>query len=152
MNDSIVIRPAKNDDVSWIQKCVEEAYEKYIERIGKKPAPMLEDYAEVIKNSTVFVLEYNHQLAGVLVLINMEEYVLLDSIAVSPGFQGKSLGRKLMELAEVYTKEIGKNEIRLYTNEKMYENIELYPHFGYTEYERKEEAGYNRVFFKKKIM
>ena len=152
MNKNIVIRQAKKDDILGISKCVEESYEKYIEIIGKKPMPMLYDYSKVIENDTVYVLEYENQLAGVLVLINMEEYVLLDNIAVAPAFQGRSLGKQLMEFAEIYTKENGKNEIRLYTNEKMYANIEIYIHCGYMEYRRKEEAGYNRVFFKKIII
>lgn len=152
MNENIVIRQAREDDRFNILKCVEASYEKYVGRMGKKPIPMLRDYREVIKNNTVYVLEYENQLVGVLVLINMEEYILLDNIAVAPDFQGKSLGKQLMEFAEIYTKENGKNEIRLYTNEKMYEDIQIYNHLGYIEYGRGEEAGYNRVFFKKRII
>jgi GNAT superfamily N-acetyltransferase len=118
MNENIVIRQAREDDRFNIVKCVKASYEKYVERIGKKPIPMLMDYREVITNDTVYVLECENQLAGVLVLINKEEYILLDNIAVAPDFQGKSFGKQLMEFAEIYTKENGKNEIRLYTNEK----------------------------------
>lgn len=113
---------------------------------------MLRDYREVITNDTVYVLEYENQLAGVLVLINKGEYVLLDNIVVAPDFQGRSLGKQLMEFAEIYAKEHGKTEIRLCTNEKMHESIKIYHHLGYMEYGRGEEAGYNRVFFKKKII
>lgn len=152
MDKNVVIRTAKKDDVLGIVKCVAESYEKYIEVIGKRPMPMLYDYNEVIETDTVYVLECENQVAGVLVLINADEYVLLENIAVAPAFQGKNLGRQLMEFAEIYTKKNGKNEIRLYTNEKMHENIKIYNHCGYLEYDRKEESGYNRVFFKKKIL
>ncbi len=152
MNKNIVIRKASEDDISDILKCVEASYGKYVERMGKKPIPMLRDYREVITNDTVYVLEYENQLAGVLVLINKGEYVLLDNIVVAPDFQGRSLGKQLMEFAEIYAKEHGKTEIRLCTNEKMHESIKIYHHLGYMEYGRGEEAGYNRVFFKKKII
>jgi GNAT superfamily N-acetyltransferase len=149
MSDGMVIRRAERDDVPAIEKCIEESYAKYIAIIGKKPMPMMEDYREVIRHATVYVLKCGDNLAGVLVLIDREEYVLLETIAVCPNFQGKSFGKKLLQFTEKYTKEQGKNEIRLYTNEKMYENISLYNHCGYIEYKREEEAGFNRVYFKK---
>jgi hypothetical protein len=37
------------DDVEAVAACVGDAYRHYIERIGKPPGPMLEDYAEVIR-------------------------------------------------------------------------------------------------------
>ncbi len=44
----IAARPAKPEDAAGIAACACEAYVHYIERIGKQPGPMLEDYAEVI--------------------------------------------------------------------------------------------------------
>lgn len=40
----MVVRPAKPQDAPGIAACVCEAYVHYIERIGKQPGPMLEDY------------------------------------------------------------------------------------------------------------
>jgi len=51
------IRKARLCDVSAIQNCVEAAYQHYINRIGKPPGPMLDDYAEVIEHHKVFVAE-----------------------------------------------------------------------------------------------
>ena len=39
--------------------------------------------------------------------------------------------------------------MRLYTNARMTENLSLYPHLGYVEVERREEDGFDRVFFEK---
>lgn len=149
MKEAAAVRMAKHEDLADISKCIEEAYEKYIVRIGKKPAPMLKNYNELISNGRVYVLEFENTLAGILVLIDMDEYVLLDTVAVAPRFQGRSLGKQLLDFAENYTRQKGKCEIRLCTNEKMYENIGIYNHCGYEEYARGEQAGYNRVFFKK---
>lgn len=145
------VRSAKHEDLADIAKCIEEAYEKYIVRIGKKPAPMLKDYNELISNGRVYVLEWENTLAGIVVLLDMDEHVLLDTVAVAPRFQGRSLGKQLLYFAENYTRQKRKIEIRLCTNEKMYENIRIYHHCGYEEYARGEQAGYNRVFFKKKL-
>ncbi len=37
----------------------------------------------------------------------------------------------------------------LYTNEVMTENVSLYNHLGYQEFDRRCEAGYNRIFMEK---
>ena len=151
MEENIVIRKANCDDLSDIKQCIQQSFEKYIARIDKKPAPMLKNYDEYIKNDTAFVLEYEKRLVGLIVLITKEDYVLLDTVAVAPAFQGKSLGKHLLQFAETFTRQNGKNEIRLLTNEKMYENIEIYNHYGYIEYARGKENGYHRVYFKKEL-
>jgi Acetyltransferases len=149
--EAVAVRLASHEDLADILACIAEAYEKYIVRMGKKPAPMFKDYNELINNGSVYVLKLEDTLAGVLVLLERAEYVLLDTIAVAPRFQGRSLGRQLFKFSENYTRLKGQCEIRLCTNEKMYENIEIYNHCGYEEYARGEEAGYNRVFFKKSL-
>ena len=151
MTEAAALRMAKHEDLADILACIEEAYEKYIVRIGKKPVPMLRNYNELIRSGSVYVLEFENALAGVLVLLDRDQYVLLDTVAVAPRFQGRSLGKQLLDFAEEYTRQKGQCEIRLYTNEKMNENIEIYNHCGYEEYARGEEAGYHRVFFKKNL-
>ena len=45
----------------------------------------------------------------------------------------------------------GFRSIYLCTNSKMTENQALYPRIGYVEYERKNEAGFDRVFYRKDL-
>jgi hypothetical protein len=45
----------------------------------------------------------------------------------------------------------GFNEIRLFTNEKMWETIAIYTKYGYKETGRKEENGFKRVYFTKTL-
>ena len=45
---SLIIRPATLEDIAQIEAIVEAAYSPYIERIGRKPAPMLDDYASQV--------------------------------------------------------------------------------------------------------
>ena len=151
MKKETIIRKATSGDLCAILQCVEQSFEKYIDRIGKKPAPMLKDYQDFIARDLVFVVECEDCVAGFIVLIDMPDHLLLDTVAVSPAFQGKSLGKKLLQFAETLAAEKGKDEIKLCTNEKMHENLAIYTRAGYVEYERGVEKGYNRVFFKKKL-
>ncbi|MDA8226427.1 MAG: GNAT family N-acetyltransferase [Desulfitobacterium hafniense] len=148
---SLKIRIANLSDKEQIERCVNLAYEKYIPRIGKKPKPMLDDYIFLIDKGNVFLGEYEGQLVGILVLKNSEKYIFLDNVAVEPSYQGKGFGKKLLLFAEKYAKEKDIKEIRLYTNAKMFENIAIYKKMGFSEFESKQEDGYDRIYFKKQF-
>lgn len=77
--------------------------------------------------------------------------LLLDDIVVSPDHQGKGYGRKLMQFAEDMAREKGCARVRLYTNVKMWENMELYRKWGFREVERRVEEGFERVFYEKSV-
>ena len=44
-----------------------DAFGKYVERIGKPPAPMIADYAELLGESRIWVLESRDAIVAVLV-------------------------------------------------------------------------------------
>jgi GNAT superfamily N-acetyltransferase len=50
---------------------------------------------------------------------------------VSPGFQGRGFGRRLMAHAESVAAGLGLAEIKLYTNKLFEENVALYHKLGY---------------------
>lgn len=53
--------------------------------------------------------------------------------------------------AERQAREHNLATLRLYTNAAMTENLTLYPHFGYTEVDRRTEDGFDRVYFVKDV-
>jgi GNAT superfamily N-acetyltransferase len=148
---SLLIRPATLEDIAQIEAIVEAAYSPYIERIGRKPAPMLDDYASQVLARRVHVLVHEQTLSGFVVLIDTEEYLLLDNIAVSPAVKGQGHGRQLLDFAERHALDVGYPSIRLYTNEAMSENIALYTRRGYVETHRVEENGLRRVHMSKSL-
>jgi GNAT superfamily N-acetyltransferase len=148
---SYSFRPAKERDASKVAACVNAAYRHYIERIGKPPGPMTEDYAKVIRERRVTVAESRGNIIAVLVLAVTEEGFLLENVAVDPSHQGKGLGRTLIELAETEARREGFESIYLYTHEKMTENQVLYAKIGYVEFDRREEKGLGRVYMRKSL-
>ena len=147
----MLIRRASEMDVDAITVIVHEAYSPYIPRIGKEPAPMLDDYREVIERCRVVVLEAEGVLKGVLVLEHEGDVLHVQNVAVCNQARGQGLGRHLMSFAERQARELGCAAIELYTNELMTENIQFYPRLGYRETRRAVEEGYARVFFRKAI-
>ena len=66
------------------------------------------------------------------------DHIVIWSVAVLPAYQGKGLGRRLLEFAEARSRELRRPEIRLFTNAKMVRNIALYRSLGYAETRREE--------------
>lgn len=145
------IRPAEIADSPAMTRIVEAAYSKYIARIGKPPGPMLDDYAAHIRAHTAWVIECDGAVSGLIVLLPEVDHLLLDNIAVDPGSHGRRIGGALMRFAEAEALRRGYRELRLYTHEKMTENLAMYPALGWEETGRGEQAGYQRVFFRKAV-
>jgi GNAT superfamily N-acetyltransferase len=146
-----VIRPASPADRITVEGIVHEAYAVYVDRIGKPPGPMLDDYAALIAAGAVNVLEEPAgTIAGIIVLLPKPDHLLLDNIAVRRDRQGQGLGRTLIAFAEDEARRLG-FEVRLYTHQMMTENITLYARLGFVETGRGHDAGYDRVFMTKRL-
>ena len=148
--DEIRIRSADTADVPAVEQIVHDAYKHYIARMGKPPGPMLDDYAARVSEGVVWVIEAG-TIVGILVLVPKPDHLLLDNIAVNPSHQHLGFGRRLLEFAEAEALRQGYGEIRLYTLHTMTENQRLYAAIGYEETGRGAEAGYERVFMRKRL-
>jgi GNAT superfamily N-acetyltransferase len=147
----ISVRPALDSDATGIAACVDEAYRHYVLRVGRKPGPMLRDYAVAIRDEQVHVVEQDGDIIGALVLALTDEGFLLEMIAVHPAAQGTGVGRRLLEFSEAEALRQGYAAIYLYTHEKMTENQALYSKIGYVEYDRRTEQGLARVYMRKEL-
>ena len=112
---------------------------------------MFDNYAARVSEGVVWVLEEGAEIAALIVLLPAPNYLLLDNIAVSPTRQGFGLGRRMLAFAEEEAMQRGYREIRLYTHQTMVENQRLYASIGYEETGRGSEAGYDRVFMRKRL-
>jgi N-acetylglutamate synthase-like GNAT family acetyltransferase len=149
--DRVSMRRAKASDLAAIRKLIADAYTKYIERIGRLPAPMTADYAAALEHSRVWVLLDGDSVVGTLVTEDHGDHLLLETVAVASNAQGKGYGRLLLDRAERDAVELGRGEVRLYTNEAMTENLTFYPRHGYYETGRALQDGFRRVFFSKAV-
>jgi ribosomal protein S18 acetylase RimI-like enzyme len=145
------VRIARPEEAPAIRDLARAAYSKYVERIGKEPAPMLDDYSRLVAAGDVWVARVGEVLVGLLVMRAQDGHLLVENVAVAPDRQGEGLGRRLMAFAEEQAARRGLREVRLYTNEKMSENVSFYTDLGYEETGRGLDGGYRRVFMRKRI-
>lgn len=145
------IRPARASDIKVVLAIVTDSFTPYLERMDREPAPMLADYASHISAGNVWVAEADGQVVGVLVLLPAADHLLLDVVAVSPTAQGRGIGKLLLTFADDHARALGLDEVRLFTNEMMTENLTYYPRHGFVETHRAIDDGYRRVFFSKRL-
>ncbi|MEO1950189.1 GNAT family N-acetyltransferase [Thioclava sp.] len=145
-----MIRQAVAHDEAEISDCAEQAYARYVPLIGRKPAPMVADFASQIVAGDVFIAaDEQGQFQGFIVFYPEKEHMLLENVAVHPRAAGRGVGKQLVEFCEQAARGWGLAAVHLYTNEKMTENLSIYPKLGYVEVGRCTEDGFNRVYFEK---
>lgn len=146
-----MIRPATPRDLPAVRACAVEAYGKYVERIGRKPAPMVADFDAIQARGDLYVAEADGAIAGFVVYYPLNGAMHLENVAVAPRAQRTGVGARLIAFAEQAARARGLDRIELYTNEKMHENFRYYEAKGYVEIGRWQEAGFNRVFYRKPL-
>ena len=75
------------------------AYEKYISRIGRAPAPITADYARQVSDGQAWAAVQDGQVVGFVILIAQPGYLLLENVAVLATAQGRGVGAWLLALA-----------------------------------------------------
>ena len=144
----MVFRSAAKSDHLAINAIALKAYEKYVERMGKEPAPMR---PIIQKEDVVFVCEDNKQVIAFAILVKVNDQITLDSIAVDPSHQKKGIGNNFIKFIEEYLMEQKVNKYQLYTNEMMFENIDWYQKIGFKIFKKVTEKGFNRIYFEKQL-
>lgn len=148
-----MIRQAEASDEPDVRECAEQAYARYVPLIGRKPAPMVADFAAQIAAGEVYVAtDDRNAFQGFIVFHAEDGHMLLENVAVLPRAAGHGVGKRLIGFCENATRRRGMNAVHLYTNEKMTENLSIYPKLGYVEVARRTENGFNRVYFEKVLI
>jgi ribosomal protein S18 acetylase RimI-like enzyme len=142
---------AQPSDHSAVVACVDAAYSRYLERMEVPPAPMLADYGALIDRGVVHVATMDGDVVGLTVMWAEPDHFYLDNIAVDPTRRGMGIGSFLLDQVEAAARAEGRHEIRLYTHEKMTENLDYYPRHGYVETHRAVGEGRSRVYFSKHL-
>jgi GNAT superfamily N-acetyltransferase len=148
MSDEIGIRRAVTGDAAELQMCMHSAYSIYQHRMGNTRLPPMDlDYADEIENYPTWVAILEGKVVGGITMVFDEDHAAIANVAVSPTAQGVGLGRTLLEFAEAKAAEKRYTELRLATHVLLTENVDLYHHLGWSEFDRDEA----RVFMKKEI-
>lgn len=142
------IRKAIVKDSVGLQQCMKLAYSIYLDRMDSTSIPPMDiNYSDEIEQHPTWVIDCDGDITGGITIIFEEQYLSIANISVHPDFQGQGFGGTLLEFAENSAKENSYKEMRLATHVLLTENISLYRHLGWTEYDRDNI----RVYMKKVV-
>lgn len=141
-----MIRLAHPKDAETVQCLVRVAYTSWIDRFGREPSPMLDDYEQRIADGEVWALEEDGNLIGCVMLRDGRHALMVPNIAVAPAAQGKGHGRRMLDFAATEARRRGFAELCLFVNALMTENIALYNHLGFVEVDHINREDENRTY------
>jgi len=127
---TVTIREAVLKDGQSLAECFDSAYLMYKNSFPDLPN-VSDGLSEAIVDKSVWIAELEGKLVGGIVLDPMEDYLLLENVAVDPDASGSGIGKALIGRAEAVCLNLGLNEIRLSTHKDMVQNIGLYEHLGW---------------------
>jgi GNAT superfamily N-acetyltransferase len=136
-------RRATIDDLAAVTALQQAAYARNRAILGVEPLPLIADYRDVFSKYEVWLVE-EHGLVGVLILEPRADDMLIWSVAAAPAAQGRGVGGRLLAFAETHARALGLTCMRLYTGEKLTDNIAWYQRCGYV-HERIEELPDRRI-------
>ena len=146
------LRRATSSDARAVRDLSRAAYARWVPLIGREPLPMTADYDRAIASHIIDLFEEGGQLLALIEMIEQEDHLLVENIAVRPDQQGKGLGDWLLRHAEGIARSLDLEETRLYTNAAFISNLAFYTKRGYEEYRRGAIVpGTTTVFMRKRI-
>ncbi|TPG60410.1 GNAT family N-acetyltransferase [Roseomonas nepalensis] len=145
------LRPARPEEAEAVRALVQRAYAPYVPLLGRRPAPMDDDFAARIARGQAHVLERDGALVALAVIEARGDHLWIEDLAVEPGRHGQGIGRALLAFAEAEARRLGLPELRLLTNERMTRNRAIYARAGFTETALREEDGFRRVHMVRRL-
>ncbi|WP_036841531.1 GNAT family N-acetyltransferase [Polaribacter sp. Hel_I_88] len=128
-------------NVAWLQKYF------YVEPYDEKVLSNPEAYI-LNPGGFIFMAKYNHEIVGVVALINQKTFFELSKMAVSPKYQGLKIGRKLLEFCVDFAKKQQWESITLYSHRSLETAINLYQKIGFKEIPVEKDVHYKRANIK----
>lgn len=129
----MTIRRAAPADADAVRDLTRAAYAIWVPVAGREPLPMRADHAAAIRDHVVDLVEDGGALVALIELVPEPDCLLIENVAVRPEAQGRGLGETLLGHAEAVARDLGRRELRLYTNALFTANIAFYAKRGYRE-------------------
>jgi GNAT superfamily N-acetyltransferase len=120
------IRRAGIEDVPAITLITNAAYTKWIPSIGRKPLPMTVDYGIAVQSHMIDLCVVDQKIVALIEMIEEDDHLMIENLALLPQFQGQGLGSKLLHHAEKIALSLGLSMLRLLTNAKFDSNLMFY--------------------------
>jgi GNAT superfamily N-acetyltransferase len=128
---AVEFRRAGPDDASAVRQLTREAYQQWCELLGREPKPMTADYEYAVRHHLIDLALIQRNIAGLVEMIDKDDSLLVENLAVHPAHRGQGVGALLMRRAEETAQDLGLPTLTLYTNKLFTSNLQFYSRLGY---------------------
>lgn len=126
----------KSLNYEWLNKYF--SVEKSDEKILSNPASILEN------GGTIYFANLNNKTVGTVAILHHQPQICeLSKMAVTIAFQGKQIGRKLLETAIDFARKKKYQKMILFSNPELKKAVTLYESFGFIHCENDDTIQYN---------
>ena len=146
MTGLVAIRQAGPADLPAAYDVLRAAFTPYTALIGRPPAPLSADLAAAQRAGALWVTP-----GGVMACHAQGDALEIAILAIAPAHQGRGLGAAFVAHAETLARAKGFSVLTLHTNARMEAAQRLYLRAGFMLVERRLDAGFDRVFFRKRL-
>jgi ribosomal protein S18 acetylase RimI-like enzyme len=152
VTENLSLRRATAADAAAVRNLTRAAYAKWVPVVGREPLPMTTDYDRAVVEHVIDLLEEDGGLCALIEMAPADGRLLIVNIAVRSDLQGRGIGGRLLDHADLHARSLGFDEVELYTNALMASNLDFYRRRGYQEHRRGTIVpGTVSVFMRKKI-
>ncbi|WP_081212111.1 GNAT family N-acetyltransferase [Salegentibacter sediminis] len=135
----------KELNIAWLEKYF--WVESHDEEVLGNPEKYI-----IEPGGTIFFVKEAEEIIGCVALMKIDENVFeLTKMAVTPKYQGKKIGQKLMEHSIKFAKNQKWNHLIIYSNRKLENAIYIYKKYGFREIPIGENNPYSRGDIKMRL-
>ena len=128
----------KNLNLAWLEKYF--FVEPHDEEVLGDPEKHI-----IQPGGNIFFVKDKEDIVGTVALMKVEEGIYeLTKMAITPAYQGKNLGQKLMTHAIEYAKQQDWKRLILYSNRKLQNAVYIYFKYGFEEIPIEQNNPYSR--------
>ena len=135
MNE-VRLRPATAADIPAVLAVTAAAYAAHAGRLDP-PSSVVRETPETVaaylSRGGIIVAETDGEIVGAVRYEPYADYLYLGRLAVAPAWQGRGIGRRLVEAVEEWAVLLGLDEVQLGVRTELSANRELYRYLGYVE-------------------
>lgn len=133
-------------NLAWLEKYF------YVEAKDREILEACEDYI-IKQGGYIFFAEVQGSIAGCFSLIRMNNTVYeLGKMAVDPAYQGRGIGKQMMQFAVDFGKSQNWSKIVLYSHTSLGPAIHIYRKYGFREVELEKDTPYERSDIKMELI